>query len=93
MSWIFSKKSIYFKLADSPIEANYRLKRGDGKEIDVRRFKQLIGKLIYHSHTPYDIDYAVGIVNSCKILTPFKRRISNIKILEIYTWKGITFIK
>lgn len=51
------------KPADSLIEANHRLRRGDGKETDMRRYERLIGKFIYLFHTRPDIAYAVKVVS------------------------------
>ncbi|KAK8934710.1 hypothetical protein KSP39_PZI014426 [Platanthera zijinensis] len=50
--------------ADTPIEANHRLGRDDGENIeDISGFQRLVGRLIFLSHTRPDISYAVSVVS------------------------------
>ena len=49
--------------AATPIEQNYHLMIDDGTPIDRKRYRRLVGRLIYLSHTRSDITFAVSIVS------------------------------
>ena len=52
------------KPADTPITTNHGLQIIEGeKSTDHDRYRRLVGKLIYLSHTRPDIAYAVGVVS------------------------------
>lgn len=52
------------KPAETPIVTNHGLQIIDGAEMaDQDRYRRLVGKLIYLSHTRPDIAYAVGVVS------------------------------
>ena len=51
------------KPADSPIEANHKLKGGIGEAVDGGQYQRLVRRLIYLSHTRPDIAYAVGLMS------------------------------
>lgn len=52
------------KLKDIPIEPNHKLGLlNKSKTVDRERYQQLISKLIYLSHTRFDITFAVSVVS------------------------------
>lgn len=52
------------KADDTPIEPNMKLEPAPPKDIVKReRYQQLVGRLIYLSHTRPDIAFAVSLVN------------------------------
>ncbi|XP_057515578.1 secreted RxLR effector protein 161-like [Amaranthus tricolor] len=52
------------KPANTPIVANHGLQIVEGAEVaDQDRYRRMVGKLIYLSHTRPDITYTVGIVS------------------------------
>lgn len=49
---------------NTPIEVNHKLKEGDSERlIDVSRYQQLVGRLIYMLLTRPNIAYAVGAIS------------------------------
>ena len=50
------------KPIDTPVEYNLKLGEGEKALVDARRYQNLVGKLIYLSHTRPDIAFAVSIV-------------------------------
>ncbi|CAL9030186.1 unnamed protein product [Prunus brigantina] len=52
------------KLADTPIEMNYKLCEGMDQELtNKEQYQCLVGRLIYLAHTRLDIAYVVSVVN------------------------------
>ena len=52
------------KPAETPIVTNHKLQTTPEAELaDKEKYKKLVGKLIYLSHTRPDISYAVGVVS------------------------------
>jgi len=52
------------KPADTPMQVNHNLKFEEGANLaDKERYQQLVGQLIYLSHTRPDIAYAVGVIS------------------------------
>ncbi|KAK2979414.1 hypothetical protein RJ640_029963 [Escallonia rubra] len=52
------------KLMSTPIEPNLKLKKDEGKLLEEgRKFRQLVGSLIYLTITRPDIAYSVGVVS------------------------------
>ncbi|KAK5840489.1 hypothetical protein PVK06_009390 [Gossypium arboreum] len=52
------------KPAETPMEFNLKLGTDeDGKEIDRGRYQQLVGRLIYLSHTRPDIAFSVSVIS------------------------------
>ena len=52
------------KAAETPMVANHGLQIVEGAEMaDQDRYRRMVGKLIYLSHTRPDVAYAVGIVS------------------------------
>ena len=52
------------KPAETPMVANHGLQIVEGaKMADQDRYRRMVGKLIYLSHTRPDIAYAVGVVS------------------------------
>ncbi|RVW16742.1 Retrovirus-related Pol polyprotein from transposon RE1 [Vitis vinifera] len=50
------------KLSDTPIKARKRTE-SDGKPVDRERYRRLVGRLIYFSHTRPDIAFTVSVVS------------------------------
>ena len=50
------------KPSDTPIKARKRTE-SDEKPVDRERYQQLVGRLIYLSHTRSDIAFAVSVVS------------------------------
>ena len=52
------------KPADTPMESTYKIGlKEDSPPVDTGRYQQLVGKLIYLSHTRPDIGFPVSVVN------------------------------
>ncbi|KAH9763107.1 protein kinase domain-containing protein [Citrus sinensis] len=51
------------KPIDTPVEYNLKLGEGEKALVDARRYQNLVGKLIYLSHTRPDITFAISIVS------------------------------
>ncbi|KAG8502903.1 hypothetical protein CXB51_000532 [Gossypium anomalum] len=52
------------KPAETPMEPNFKLGTDkDGEEVDRGRYQQLVGKLIYLSHTRPDIAFGVSVIS------------------------------
>ena len=51
------------KPSKTPIELGDKKKMFEGKSVDKERYQQLVGKLIYLSHTRPDIAFAVSLVS------------------------------
>ncbi|KAK3021191.1 hypothetical protein RJ639_046605 [Escallonia herrerae] len=65
--------------SDMPIEPNYRLAEFmEGEPTDKGMYQQLVGKLIYLSHTRPDIAYAVSVVSQ------FMRKPKDVHLHAVY---------
>ena len=52
------------KLADTPMDPNSKLGRNtDSAPVDKGSYQRLVGKLIYLSHTRFDISFVVSVVS------------------------------
>ncbi|XP_068644659.1 uncharacterized mitochondrial protein AtMg00810-like [Aristolochia californica] len=47
----------------TPMDANTKLCASSGEDVDIDKYKKLVGKLIYLTVTKLDISYAVGVVS------------------------------
>ncbi|XP_062100605.1 uncharacterized mitochondrial protein AtMg00810-like [Humulus lupulus] len=85
------------KPSKTPIEFGNKIKMFEGDSVDKGRYQQLVGKLIYLSHTRPDIAFTISLVN--QILRYFKQTLgiglyfkkSSDRKVEVFTdadWAG-----
>ena len=74
------------KPAETPIIANHGLQIIKGAELaDKDRYRRMVGKLIYLSHTRLDIAYAVGVVSRFMHMPQIQHMTALMRILRYLT--------
>ncbi|XP_047336539.1 uncharacterized mitochondrial protein AtMg00810-like [Impatiens glandulifera] len=58
-----SSRGIFLSQRNSSFEANHKLSKCVGTEVDTKKYQRLVGRLIYLVHTRHDIAYVVGVVS------------------------------
>ncbi|XP_038874957.1 uncharacterized mitochondrial protein AtMg00810-like [Benincasa hispida] len=80
------------KLVDTPTEYNAKLSNvNNGDPVNKERYQQLVGKLIYLSHTRLDISYVVNVVSQFMQAMTAVERI--LQYLKGTSGKGLLFRK
>ena len=84
------------KPVDTPIDLNAKFGGKEGVPVDTRRYQQLVGRLIYLSHTRPDIAFAVSVVSQYMHF-PFEDHLEAVyrilRYLKTSPGKGLIFKK
>ena len=85
------------KPAETPMVTNQGLQIVEGTEMaDQKRYRRMVGKLIYLSHTTPDIAYAVGVVSKLMHRPQVEHMVVALKILRYLkrtSSKGILYTR